>query len=271
MNIRSTIFFCATLTLPLSICDAGRRTRKKARKPKVEQKIKQPEITHLEHGTCDYEQTKNGVTVRAKVLKTEQECIDAFGGNGDRLLKGRKKRRIVPIKLTIANNSRTDQWLVTEAIKVKIAPINRVAKKLHDNNWTRSALWGVGIFGASVATGFLAGVGILIVGPAIGLLSVTCPCCIFVTIGGLMAWGGILGAGAGSTTAAYQEIGRRNKNKKVSKEVEKSSIEATTIGIGQKKSLFLFVRQPDYKPNFEITFTNENQQQLSFDLQLPAL
>ena len=256
MNIRSTIFFCAALVLPLILCGCGGGTQKDAQKPK-----RKPKVTHLEPGTCDYEQTKNGVTVRAKLLKTEQECIDAFGKNGKYLLNIRKeKHKIYPIKLTVKNHRNTE--LILSEAKIKLAPAKKVFAKLGSNNWLK-----VCGLGAGIVTGSMAAVGLAESGLGLMILSgVGSAAAVFTLTGIILAAGTVPLVAAPFAMAAYR-LELNKQNKKLKNKIAPSP----SIKPSETQTFFLFVRQPDYKPNFELTFTNENQKKLSFDLQLPAL
>jgi len=75
---------------------------------------------------CGYSLKKNNIVVEKQVLTTKKECINAFGKNGKRLLKG--KRKLFPFKITVKNN--TNKNIVFIGTSLKTAPQKIVVAKL---------------------------------------------------------------------------------------------------------------------------------------------
>jgi len=72
---------------------------------------------------------KSNLTAHAQILTTKQECIDAFGKNGARLLKG-KKKKIYPIKVQVTNIGSSPLSASLKKTDLKIAPQKTVYYKL---------------------------------------------------------------------------------------------------------------------------------------------
>ena len=121
-----------------------------------------------------FEQIKNGVTLRVKLLQTKAECIHFFGKNGKNFLRGKK---IYPIHLTLENNSSSKTFLPFSQIDLKLASQKSVLKKMRNRRETLKNIFritGIVALGALATAGVIciAGIGLLIYsGP---LIPVTC-------------------------------------------------------------------------------------------------
>lgn len=247
----------------------GRRTRRKQTK-----KIYQ--IPHLTAETCDYEQTKGGVTVRAKTLRTDQECTDAFGRNGKYLLRRRKRLRqgkIYPIKVTIENNGNRSTSLSKKNIKLKTVPLKQVLTRLHCQIFIHVAGPGLVILGVgAIATGSLLYSLLVSFGAFIGHTAIS------------SVWSGIFFASLGIIVAtpiallsvpAILGVRAHNKNIESTALTGKPLAKQKPLVIepGKKESLFLFVRQEEYTTNFNLALngTELTNNSHSFDIQLPEV
>jgi len=213
---------------------------------------------------CGYT-LQNKISVQAEVLKTKAECVQAFGKKGRRLFKS-KKNKIYPIKCTIQNNGSSTISLSLENIDLKMVPRKTIVQKIaHSNfNWPR----GFGIL--------TSGLKILAIGA--GVFAV----CIGAGIaGGFLIYPGDIASqffvmimsgsiGVVAAPAAMVIYGLTNDNQSTNSH-SLALLDSLDIQPGETRIFFLFVYERDMQKNFSMTFTDENQNNLSYNVQLPSI
>jgi len=211
---------------------------------------------------CGYT-LRNKISVQAEVLTTKAECVQAFGKKGRRLFKS-KKNKIYPIKCTIQNNGSSAISLSLENIDLKMVPRKTIVRKMaYSNfNWPRGfgiltsglkiLAVGAGVFAGCVVGGFLLVAAITKTYFAgLGLIAVV--------MGG--------SAGVVAAPAAMVIYGYKLTRKIVSLNL----LDSLDIKPGETRTFFLFVYERDMQQNFSIKFTDENQNNLSYNVQLPSI
>ena len=117
---------------------------------------KKAQLKPLDTKTASYQETKNGITLNAKVL-CPQETRTVFGSKGRYL----EKSGIIPVQISIANNSSETLQFDPTKINAPFADSKKVASALSSNpSRTASGIVVVGTF-AFLLTGLFGGVAIL--------------------------------------------------------------------------------------------------------------
>jgi len=192
-------------------------------------------------------QKKENLSVRAQVLVTKQELTEAFGQNeAANLQKTKGKRKLEPIKLDIKNNQ--DKTITTSlvATDLNIAPKGVVTRKLKGRSGHKVFALGAGILvGSALLAWSIFSADALIY---------QIPECIAVYC--TPAAGIIAGTGALASIPAMTVYSSRSKTKRQDSAEKLVGSKRLTLEAGQTKSIYLFVRQPDYKNEFSLTFSD---------------
>lgn len=239
------------------------KKRSKAQNLLKPEESKPIEITHLTYDSCHYSETKNGVTVHAKVLTTPQGCLDELGKRGDRLVQ-KNRNRIFPVKMTIKNS--TDQEVSLQDIDAKIASKRQVVDKFYGRTIAHATLLGLAIF-AAPAVLFVAGAAIIGLIAVLGAPSIL----LFPPFGSMFLIGtGAFTAAVVSSTALFIYANKKNS---VKKRLQKVSPKELTITPRETKTAMIFVREKDYQPQFVITLNRGGnlEDQLRFNITLPEI
>ncbi len=222
---------------------------------------------------CIYAKLKKGdVTLKAQVLETQQECIDAFGKNGKRLLGG-KGENIHPIFITIENNSQ--ETVSIHSIDVKMAKKRDINKRILGRRYSFLGLLSIGakiimvttiaggIFGLSIPFLFSCGVGVVIVYDP--LLSPF--------LANIFALAGFsAGLFVAAPTAMIVYGSKWDKPSRKLKQKLKKSSPSTSIEPSITKTIIFFVKERDYKENFTIQLAGDKSNQpVEYNVQLPSL
>jgi len=205
---------------------------------------------------CGYTLREN-VAVQVEVLKTKAECVAAFGKKGRRLFKS-KKNKIYPIKCTIQNNGSSTISLSLENIDLKMVPRKTIVQKIAHSNFNWPRRFGILTSGLKILA---LGAGVFAVCIGGGFLLVVAITKTYIAELGLMAvvMGGSVGVVA--APAAMVIYGYKLTRKIVSLDIQP----------GETRIFFLFVYERDMQKNFSMKFTDENQNNLSYNVQLPSI
>ncbi len=199
----------------------------------------------------NYESTQNNITLRAKKL-SKRETIKTFGIRGKQLFN-KQRKTILPVQLSIENNSTELLVLKPEHIGLKLTSYRRVAQRFQKN--TLFQILGTLTIGAlataAVATG---GVAALIIGgmaTSVPLIIVGTATCVaspfFLLIGAPIA-----------TTIKGIETAKANTAAKRGVK-EKTLPPVLLIEPGQTIDTLIFVLKRDYRPYFDVTFVNQHE------------
>lgn len=254
MQISKLIISC---TFVLFILGLGGCAKKNHFKPCHFRSLK--ESRHI-----DFQATKDQVTVRAKELDGH-DCDKIFGECGSKLTTG--KNPLVPIQLSIENNSDV-AWLLPESkIKLDLVPTKYIMNRLHtDSSGIAGACFGIGALAAVTGIGLIVAIPTACVGSlAIGALA----------IGGWCT-GVALTAAAGLLIIAtpfiiiVQTNDATIENDKIDTYVQKTSLgKSLLIRPDKTVDVLLFVDEESYKNRFEITLINDvENKKLPFTISL---
>jgi len=222
---------------------------------------------------CGYT-LQNKISVQAEVLTTKAECVAAFGKKGRKLCRRlfkSKKNKIYPIKCTIQNNGSSAISLSLENIDLKMVPRKTIVQKIacSNFNWLRGLKilgLGAGIFIGCTGIGLVGGLSMLSF--AAGAHGTGCPCCILIPL--CFTTG--IGACVGAVAAPAAMVMYNNKNnKQTNKTFSLNFLNSLDIQPGETRIFFLFVYERDMQKNFSMKFTDENQNNLSYNVQLPSI
>ncbi len=211
----------------------------------------------------DYQETKQGVTMRAKQLSPEN-CKSLLGERADRLWKKQRRRHpIFPLQLSITNTTNHLVALKPSDIDLKLTEYQSVASRLHRNSLMQ-------VFGG-VAAGLIV-TGLLAIGSAFAL---SASGMLLVILGSVKALAplAILGCSALIVTPFFLVIGTpivstmkgiqtSQYNHMVKKELkERSLAHALVVEPHQTIDTLIFVAKPNYKRKFVITISDPEQAQ----------
>ena len=215
----------------------------------------------LTEQTKQYQETKNGITIRAKTLD-EAETKAIFGKNAQKLFEEnnyyfRKKRKvikaiqtpIIPIQISITNNSLEPISFEKEDIELPLL----------DYKWIHSLLE------LSTSKRVLATVGIGLIGTiAVGVSTlavlapftfpITCPCAF-----GLWFVASALTSGAFLCTvvpgtAIYQSVKTKQANQLLQEDIKENSItNKIIVQPEEQKNMLFFVSDVDFKSEFDFS------------------
>ena len=237
-----------------------------------------PDLPAMEE-SADYTETKQGITLQAKRLnKSEAELI--LGKRAGRLwhqtrlrkTKRRKKQRacgsrktkqIIPIQLSIKNQTDRTVTIGAQDINLKLTDGNTVAKRLRRRPFfaaLTTAMTGIAILAFLAATtnglGSLAFLGCC--GAGTGKISALLASAVY---GGavLCMYGSVFTVLATPVVTTNKAMRTTTENRRVKKTVTKHNF-ATIIRVAPDQSIdtLIFVAEDDYKETFDINVQNEN-------------
>ncbi len=230
-----------------------------------ETKYQKINLEPLTEQTKQYQETKNGITIRAKVLD-ETETKDIFGKNAQKLFTKKRfklktnvekpvtiKDAIVPIQFTLSNNSQKIIHLQEKDINLPLVTTKQVTKRLYYNPAGRIfACIGICI-ASSIALGLLpTGIGILTVSSSVGTCALMNPAGVLAIYIGAVAAGTFF-ITATPTTATYQGIKARKANNTISEDIKEKNIKEISIASNQTVSFLLFVPKSYFKSEFDFS------------------
>lgn len=219
---------------------------------------------------CGYALKRN-ISVQAQVLTTEDQCIRALGNRGYRLVRP-KKKKIYPIQLSIANNTPTTISLSQNDIKLNMVPPAALASRLKLRNEKNKSLLlkiiktGGIVFAGCVGIGMIGGISALAYLGAFTSNAVAAGDIPF-----LIAFSTGIGACAGTIVAPSSMIYELTKKQKKKTSPLLNKLDSTKIKPGETKKVFIFVYEKNIKENFSITFSDENQNEISLDVDLSTI
>lgn len=235
MNYTKSILSC--MFLGLLMCLAGCAKQNKSKQCQL------PTLKDSAH--IDYQETKEKVTIRAKALTTF-DCDTFLSDNGSAIMGGRNP--LQPIQLCIENEGESAVLLFDANIGLPMVAANKVIARLTHQRFTASAIWGgISIIGlslivwipivlftaSSALVSFLAYVSICSF-----YMFVATPC-IFIADNALF-------------TCCPDEI------KSCIHQTDKGK--AVVIKPGKTIDMLIFVRKDEFKPTFDVTLLDENDQ-----------
>jgi len=215
--------------------------------------------------------SKKGFSVSAHVLKTQQECGEAFGKNGKNLIRKKESRSIYPVKVDITNNTVEKKQLALQKANIELASEKTVSRRIHNLRLWKVALVGTGIFAAAVVIGCGAGLAWAACipcasGPTPGLAKALHG----ILLGGLgICVGGATGLVAAPAAILIFEPKFRKRNKQTKNKV--FDYQKLTIEPGQTQTLYLFVEHKNFQENIELTFKDGNGNEEIFSCHVSLL
>ena len=207
-------------------------------------------------------ESKNGISVSANVLTSKEECIEAFGKNGGKLLKN-KRKKIYPIKINITNNNPQKTATSLTRTNLKLTTKKRILSRIQ-NNWNLLKVIGLGagVFIVSTAALFYSYIPLLFCIPSTGYAVLDYP--IAYTI-----FFGIPAAAALASPTAMIIYGSKLK-KRNKKSIQKLfGSKQFILEPSQTQTLFLFAEEKNYKENIELTFKDGNGNEETFNCHCP--
>lgn len=269
-----------TLSLTYDTMQAGIFNRKNV--AKRQQRLKKSSW-HLTPINSDCQQTRDGVTIRAKLFSREKQCVKTFSNCGKNLLRRKRifrkiREKIYPIKITIQNDSETTVTLCPEDLGIKQAPIKQVLKRLHYKTGFIVLLSGAVIASTGIASAIFAFGG----GGSMLIYTVSSSS----IIGEILGIGaiGLVGAAISYSLLAIPllvlvppivGITTMLKNKKNTKKVNKAPQKNNKIEIqpSKKATFFVFARESDYQATFDLALRDKQNEEnvFSFAIQLPEI
>jgi hypothetical protein len=204
--------------------------------------------------TAHDSQTKEQVTVHAKKLSLEDQEL-MFGNCAKQL----EKYHIVPVQLTIENNSTTCWVLTDKNIALNKLTIDEVNKTLFaSRRWIPLRILLLGIPIALIAG---AGIGVAIASP------ITCPCCIIVPV--FMA-ASVIFATTSCISVVYGIVNHMSKKQMHEYLKTCCNSEGITINPDINASMLFFVKESQLpeKLNLLLTDKNVDKNTLPFELNL---
>jgi len=224
------------------LCGCGPRKKTEKQKPQ--------QTEHLRPGRCDYEETKNGVTVRAETLDTLGKCIDTFGRKGEKLMSYRK-RRIFPVKLTFENSSDRAWELKKENVNLKMVRRSRIFKRLRSWNIVQALSLAGALLGAATLLPY-------ILGPSIAMNAALCGPVLFEAFVPLFFASTALKVAAPIVSLTHC-VDVNRKNRKLSRIVRKSWLPKNTVlWPNEKKTFFIFVKEKDMRNTYAVSLSDGN-------------
>lgn len=188
-----------------------------------------------------YKDSQENITVHVKKL-SDTECVDLFGGRAIRLVRG--KNPLVPVQISIGNNTESTCILNAKNIRLSVIPSKRVMGRLQ-NSSLKTALTALGIsLGVAAVTGVVGGLAL--------------NACYTASSYPLL---GIAGATA-VTTATLLVLGTpffmikasaptRTENKRIKKYLKRQGLgDSLIVEAGQTTDALFFVYKKDWKPSF---------------------
>ena len=204
---------------------------------------------------ADYKKTHGHVTMQAKELSFA-ECQEIFGDRTKRLFT--KRKPLVPIQLTIENNS-NNTWLLTESmIDLPLEPSGRVISRLQNSALCRAlTVAGMALGSGCILTG-LGGILFILTtnvyrGSSIGLAGL---------FGiGMVAAGHLLGVSS-LVLPVITGVNTSHENKDIKDYIQRTNLgKALIIKPGQTVNMLLFVLEKQFKPNFTVTLIDQHDEQ----------
>lgn len=225
-------FICIGLLLTLAGC-----AKKSNYKPRQLKSLK--ELVHI-----DYQETKEQVTVRAKVFN-KLDCDYVFGERADRIIG--EKEPLQPIQLCIENQSCNSLKLAESGIDLPLISSKEISYRLG----TRSRYLAGSICGGIGLCGILAGVGALV-----AAWPITCPCILIPVI--FYAGLGSLFVIASPFAFLIENCGTRDENNKIKNHVYSMNVgKELVINPGKVIDVVVFVKKHEYKQTFKCTLIND--------------
>jgi len=208
-------------------------------------------------------ESKNGISVSANVLTSKEECIEAFGKNGGKLLKN-KRKKIYPIKINITNNNPQKTATSLTRTNLKLTTKKRILSRIQ-NNWNLLKVIGLGAGVFIVSSLCYDYLPFILCNAFTGYAPLGSP------IAHTILFGITATSLLGPPTAMIiygSKLKKRNK-----KSIQKLfGSKQFILEPGQAQTLFLFAEHKNYKENIELTFKDENGNKETFycHCKLPA-
>ncbi len=207
---------------------------------------------------ASFEDIQQSVSLFARKL-SYHDGKDLFNGNGKYLYNG---GTLVPVQLTIENNSSFAWTLSPNHIEIEQAPFYVVRKQVSNNTAAR------------IAT--IAILGTLFSIPAIVIGAIAVPTGVILGSGLLILSSVSIGTGIATGTAAtsvavYEGYRSAAQNVSIEEDIHRISLlNEITIQPGKKISKLIFIPQKQFLSSFNIEFTNAANEldQLKFDCNL---
>lgn len=208
---------------------------------------KSKSLASLSQNTAHYQETKDEITVQARLLN-KKEINYIFSNKASRLLNG--KSPIYPIEITITNNSKNVITCNPEDTDLAYAKPQEVVRRLQENTTRNTAF----IAAASVGILALCTIGIGIVGLTLALSGISAG---ITGLGiGIALCGGLLFLTP--TASIFYKKSSVNFNKEVSRDISDKTIShIASLNPKEKLSFILFADGRLFKPSFLMNIDNQ--------------
>jgi hypothetical protein len=227
-------------------------------------------IKSLKEQKCDFQETKKEVTIRAKRF-TADDCKEIFQDRADRL------NNITPIQISFENNGDKVWHLLDKNISLTLEQSQKIIGLLSTNGYRFLAL-GALIFGAGsllAIVGAISLFGLILPYTYVGISATPA---YIKALASLAFASTILGClmvipGTPATMIITAMSDNKNNNAELSGYLKETALgKAIVIAPRKTIDLLIFVRNKNYKENFEIKLLNDDlTDNLPFSMHLPPL
>ncbi len=211
----------------------------------------------------DYQKTKQGITLRAKKLSAE-DCKSLLGNRAGLLFKKRRRKKpIMPIQISITNQTRSLVALQPKDINLELTPYNAVANRLQRSSFAQAfgkLFGGIAIAGTLIAGSLVAlsTSGVLLV--VIGSIKAFAPAALIGTSALLITPFFLVVATPAVSTATVVRTSRQNAA--IKRNLKENSLRHTVlVEPGETLDTLIFVTKQQYKQEFDITMRNPHNPQ----------
>ncbi len=230
----------------------------------VKQPRQKPTLPFLTMQSADYQVTQRGITLRAKILTTQEskELFNDYTPYAKKLPRKPQSRQLKTVLLSLENKSGKPISVNREDIRLPLVNY----KHIYFSPSTQQTLK---IGGGTITAGVVPFLGISVA----AFLSATpgcCPCWLLVPLT-LGSGCGLLSSGAFLTGSI---LWQNNAKKQLHKDFKQVALTDTvTIAPQQRKELLCFVRQQKFNNNFAVTITDDATQipMITFAVTIPRI